>query len=126
MVKLDGFIKETSRLSNNLLSMPRKCISKSHYTLVDGYQIPSDRTVYLNVIDVCHDEKLQGQNPKEFNAYRHNSSATKLDRSFLIFGRGKHACPGRYFAVNMMKLLFNEIILKYNIKPENEEIEPRS
>ncbi|CAG8804016.1 24103_t:CDS:10 [Gigaspora margarita] len=126
MVKLDSFIKETSRLSNNLLSMPRKCIYKSHYTLVDGYQIPSDRTVYLNVIDVCHDEKLQGQNPKEFNAYRHNSSATKLDRSFLIFGRGKHACPGRYFAVNMMKLLFNEIILKYNIKPANEKIEPRN
>ncbi|RIB26169.1 cytochrome P450 [Gigaspora rosea] len=85
MVKLDGFIKESSRLNNHLLSIPCKY-----------------RNVYLNVTDVSHDEKLQGQNPKKFNAYRHNSSATKLDRSFLIFGHGKHSCPVFLFIISFL------------------------
>jgi hypothetical protein len=43
------------------------------------------------------------------------TSAT-LDGSFLSFGYGKHACPGRFFALNELKMFVAEMVLKYNIE----------
>ncbi|RIB00107.1 hypothetical protein C2G38_1994680, partial [Gigaspora rosea] len=48
--------------------------------------------------------------------------ATKVDRSFVTFGGGKHACPGRFFAVNEIKICLHKLILKYNIKTESGKI----
>ncbi|CAG8810299.1 25728_t:CDS:2, partial [Gigaspora rosea] len=97
MVKLDSFVKESLRISSApIVGLQHKCISKSYYTFANGYQVPSGRIVYLNFLDTNNNEELQGQNPTEFDAYRHlkrNSSATKLERNFLVFGGGKHACP---------------------------------
>ncbi|CAG8629699.1 18969_t:CDS:2, partial [Gigaspora rosea] len=101
MVKLDSFIKESLRIAKAIIRLPHKC-----------------RVVYLNVVDTHHDEELQGQNPTEFYAYRHDSPATKVERKYLVFGLGKHACPGRSLAVNEMKMLLHNLILKYDIKSE--------
>ncbi|RIB03613.1 cytochrome P450 [Gigaspora rosea] len=118
MVKLDSFIKESLRIAKAIIRLPHKCISKPYYTFTNGYQIPYGRVVYLNVVDTHHDEELQGQNPTEFYAYRHDSPATKVERKYLVFGLGKHACPGRSLAVNEMKMLLHNLILKYDIKSE--------
>ncbi|CAG8734054.1 22638_t:CDS:2, partial [Racocetra persica] len=59
MVKLDSFVKESLRLSNCILFMPHKCISKSHYTFENGYQIPNGRIAMINFMDITNDEKLQ-------------------------------------------------------------------
>ncbi|CAG8814108.1 12895_t:CDS:2, partial [Gigaspora rosea] len=101
MVKLDSFIKESLRLSDPIIFLSHKCIFKSYYTFANGYQVPKGCLVSLNYCDTNNDEELQGQNPTEFRAYRHldhNSPATKLERNFLAFGGGKHACPGRALA----------------------------
>ncbi|CAG8637105.1 14086_t:CDS:2, partial [Dentiscutata heterogama] len=84
MVKLDGFVKESLRFltRHRMIGLPHKCISKSYYTLANGYQIPNGCIVLINIIDTHNDEGIQGQNPTEFYAYRHlerNSPATKLD-----------------------------------------------
>lgn len=34
----------------------------------------------------------------------------------LTFGYGKHACPGRFFAVNEIKMIMANIICNYEIK----------
>ncbi|CAG8464066.1 10196_t:CDS:10, partial [Scutellospora calospora] len=127
MVKLDSFVKESLRLAINIISLSHKCISKSHYTFENGYQIPSGRIAILNYVDTINDEGLQGHNPSEFYAYRHlerNSSATKVERSFLTFGGGKHACPGRFLAVNEIKMIVHKIILKYHIRTESGKVMP--
>lgn len=43
--------------------------------------------------------------------------AVTLDDSFLGFGCGKHACPGRFFAVHEMKLVVAYLLLNYEVKP---------
>ncbi|KAF0512131.1 cytochrome P450 [Gigaspora margarita] len=128
MVKLDSFVKESLRFINPIVTLPHKCISKSYFTFANGYQIPSGRIVGLNFRDTNNDEELQGQNPTEFYAFRHlerNSPATKLERNFLTFGGGKHACPGRALAINEIKIFIHKVLLKYDVRTDNKEIEAK-
>jgi len=37
----------------------------------------------------------------------------------LTWGYGKHACPGRFFAANEIKLLLALIIMRFDFKPRN-------
>ncbi|CAG8668495.1 4894_t:CDS:2, partial [Scutellospora calospora] len=123
-----SFVKESLRLYNDIVALPHKCISKPHYTFENGYQIPNGRIVILNLVDTINDEDLQGRNPKEFYAYRHlerNTQATKIERNFLNFEGGKNSCPGRYLAVNQIKLILHQILLKYNIRTESEKALPK-
>ncbi|CAG8792469.1 3335_t:CDS:2, partial [Gigaspora rosea] len=126
MVKLDRFIKEAFRLNADILGLPRQCVTESHYTFTNGYQIPSGRMVSVDVLELYLNEKLQGPKPKEFNPSRHNSSATKLNRNFLLFGHGKHICPGRNYAVTLTKLTLHHIMLKYNLRTKFENGVPRN
>ena len=34
----------------------------------------------------------------------------------LMFGYGRHACPGRFFATNEIKMIVAKMILEYDIK----------
>jgi cytochrome P450 len=34
----------------------------------------------------------------------------------MSFGFGRHACPGRFFAANEIKLILSRILLDYDIK----------
>lgn len=43
------------------------------------------------------------------------NSAT-IDASFLSFGFGKHACPGRFFALNELKLFVAHMVLNYDFE----------
>ncbi|RIB13089.1 cytochrome P450 [Gigaspora rosea] len=128
MVKLDSFVKESLRCDSDIVTLPHKCISKSYYTFANGYQVPSGRIVSLNYYDTNNDEELQGQNPTEFYAFRHlerNSPAIKLERNFLKFGGGKHACPGRTLAVNEIKMFIHKVLLKYDVRIDTKEIETK-
>lgn len=45
------------------------------------------------------------------------------NESNLMFGYGRHACPGRFFAANEIKLILARLILDYDIKLPNGETE---
>ncbi|KAF0376328.1 cytochrome P450 [Gigaspora margarita] len=126
MVKLNRFIKETFRLNSDILGLPRQCLNDSHYTFMNGYQIPYGRIISLDFLELNFDEKLQGTNPKDFNAYRHNSSVTKLDRNYLLFGFGKHACPGRNYAITLTIITLHHIMLNYYLRTKFENAVPRT
>ncbi|KAK8030950.1 ent-kaurene oxidase [Apiospora arundinis] len=34
----------------------------------------------------------------------------------MAFGYGKHACPGRFFAANEIKLILAHILLQYDLR----------
>ncbi|CAG8854427.1 15458_t:CDS:1, partial [Gigaspora margarita] len=38
---------------------------------------------------------------------------------------GKHACPGRALAINEIKMFIHKILLKYDVKTDNKEIEAK-
>jgi cytochrome P450 len=67
-------------------------------------------------------ESKYGPDPKSFKPFQflsQNLSATKIDSTYVIFGGGRHACPGRFYAVSVMKLFLYNVILKYHVKTEN-------
>ncbi|EEB91646.1 hypothetical protein MPER_09964, partial [Moniliophthora perniciosa FA553] len=40
---------------------------------------------------------------------------------YLSFGIGKHACPGRFFAVSLLKFILSHTLLHYDIKLDEGE-----
>jgi len=64
------------------------------------------------------DPSLHGNNPETFSGFRFvdaDDSFTTVGRSSLLFGMGKHACPGRWFAANTIKTVLSILIRKYDI-----------
>ncbi|PKY49256.1 cytochrome P450 [Rhizophagus irregularis] len=124
MKKLDSFIKESFRLSESVATLPH--VTTKDYTFSNGLQVPKDHSIYLYVDDIYLDESLQGPNPQSFEPFRHlntNASASKVSKNYVVFGGGKHACPGRQLAVNEIKFFLHNIILKYNLRTESGKIE---
>ncbi|GBC08858.1 hypothetical protein RclHR1_08430007 [Rhizophagus clarus] len=124
MKKLDSFIKESLRLTGDVAALPHYVMKD--YTFSNGLHVPKGHVVDIYFSDVYQDESLQGSNPNLFEPFRHlnkNSPASKVSKNFLIFGGGKHACPGRFFAVNEIKFFMHNAILKYNFRTESGKIE---
>lgn len=46
-----------------------------------------------------------------------NQSLINTQDTFLSFGHGRHACPGRFFASQELKLMLAHIVTHYDIKP---------
>lgn len=44
-------------------------------------------------------------------------SGATIDEAFLGFGFGLHACPGRFFALNELKIFIATMVLNYDIEP---------
>jgi cytochrome P450 len=72
-------------------------------------------------IDEPGDEAKVGKDLKRVLAFKNQSLVTVGD-TFLPFGHGKHACPGRFFASHEIKLMLAYIVQNYDIKPMAERI----
>jgi cytochrome P450 len=68
-----------------------------------------------------------------FRAYKARASGKAADiarnqfvtsnEENLTFGYGRHACPGRFFAANEIKMVVSRLILEYDVKMPNGETE---
>ncbi|RIB30415.1 cytochrome P450 [Gigaspora rosea] len=133
MVKLDCFVKESLRHSADIAIIPHTVMSDS-FTFSNGITVPKDRDIYLYMKDSAFSNKFFGETSNEFQPKRHmtsfsngkivHSPATKVDKSFMMFGGGKRACPGRFFAINEIKMCLHKLILRYNIRTESGKIVP--
>lgn len=67
------------------------------------------------------------ENPDEFEAFRfaerrkiqgleNRSQLVATSQDHTAFSHGKHACPGRFFAANEVKIAMVHIILKYDVR----------
>ncbi|KAG9286062.1 hypothetical protein G9A89_022739 [Geosiphon pyriformis] len=118
MVKLESFIKESMRYNEDILGLSKVNLSSSPITLSNGYQIPPKRTVWCDLLSVKESEEYHGSDPTKFDPRRYlnkNSSTTLVSRTYLPFGLGRHACPGRFFAMTNIKLLLSMIIRNYKV-----------
>jgi cytochrome P450 len=91
--------------------------------LADGTIIPKGSTVFIANV-AMRDAKFY-PNPDTFDPYRFLRSREAGDSSaYLVspspehigFGLGRHACPGRFFAANEIKIVLCHMLLKYDIK----------
>ncbi|EJD07464.1 cytochrome P450 [Fomitiporia mediterranea MF3/22] len=136
MWKLDSFMKESQRINGaNMLSVTRKILSDLN--LSDGTFLPAGSFVAANVVGMHRDEshypdadkfdgfrfaKLREQSAKE--SVKHQMVNTSPE--YLAFGHGRHACYGRFFAVNELKMMMACLILNYDVKAEVEGVRPEN
>jgi len=123
--KLDSFIKETQRMNpHSLVQMSREVLKP--ITLSDGTILPKGLQISLPSHQVNMDENIW-ERPDEFDGFRFEKMretpgnenrfqfvTTGADN--INFGHGLHACPGRFFASNEIKVLLVHLLLNYDIK----------
>jgi cytochrome P450 len=92
-------------------------------TLSDGTAIPKGSTVFIANV-AMRDPKIYPE-PDAFIPDRFTTRRQKGDSSaYLVsaspehigFGLGRHACPGRFFAANEVKIVLSHMLLKYDMK----------
>ncbi|PCH41866.1 cytochrome P450 [Wolfiporia cocos MD-104 SS10] len=116
--KLDSFVRETLRTSNRSIALPHKIVGMDEWHLPGGYVLPKGTVVNINTEDIYYSPELQGPDPRTFNAWRFvgtDKSASRIGPDMVAFGLGRHTCPGRFFAVNEIKLALSLILRQYRI-----------
>lgn len=116
---LDSFIHESQRLHPIGPALAaRKCVSPAGHTFSNGDYVPFGSLVQLPVWPVQIDPSIYAS-PKEFQGFRFADDAhpeSCPSDTFLAFGHGNHACPGRRFALVMVKLMIIEILEGYEFE----------
>jgi len=125
---LDSFIKETIRLNPlDKFAIRRKALEP--YTFQGGApSVPLGGTACVSAHDLMHDPQTY-PSPDTFQGARFvptedgapQSKFTDVSEKFPVWGYGSLACPGRFYASLIMKLILSEILSKYTIKLENEK-----
>ncbi|PSR87239.1 ent-kaurene oxidase [Coniella lustricola] len=138
MKKLDSFLKESMRVHPlGWSSFLRKVLKP--FVLSNGQVIPAGCIIEVPSYNHMHDPEVI-ENPEQFDALRwyrrreaqelegsHKGSAAATNQLVSVssvalnFGYGRHACPGRFFAANEIKMIVGRAVLDYDFKlPDGE------
>lgn len=144
LVKMDSFMKESQRFNPLLLSTFTSLFNRTEhidqqlavtferivtrdYTLADGFLVPAGTTIGVPAQAISMDPEKY-PDPETFDGFRfaklRSSSdpntarlqyaASNLDS--MAFGYGRHACPGRVFASNEIKMIMVHLLMNYDFK----------
>lgn len=129
MKLLDSFLKEVQRLAGPSLTLINRTTT-DEVTLSDGTTLPKGAS--LKVFLDSHTNPSIYPEPQRFDAYRflklRSQDGQENSWQFVTtspdhagFGLGTHACPGRFFASNEVKIVLCFLLLKYDwkLKVEN-------
>lgn len=131
---LDSAVRESMRLNDVMVHLlPLDIISGQPVNIGEGIQISAEsglRTVFPAQM-IHHDQDIY-QNPERFDAFRFSrehetssneqpttakrESVTTVSTTFLPFGYGRHACPGRWFVAYMVKQATAYALLHYDVE----------
>ncbi|KAF9870929.1 cytochrome p450 [Colletotrichum karsti] len=120
---MDSCMKESQRLNILGPNMMNR-YAEADVTLSDGTFIPKGSHITIPTFHM-RDPDVFGSNADEFDGYRflrmrdepgqeNKWQFVSTSPEFLSFGHGKHACPGRFFASNEIKIALIHLLLKYD------------
>ncbi|KAI1293275.1 cytochrome P450 [Xylaria venustula] len=124
--KMDSFFIESHRVNPTLLLVPQR-VAVEPLTLKDGTYIPKGSRICWAGADHMIDPTIMS-NPEVFDPLRsynkRHSSPDQMKKHIagqpspdsLLFGYGRLACPGRHYAVNVIKLTLARLIVEYDFK----------
>lgn len=125
---LDSFMKETVRLHPlDTLGIRRKAVLPYNFT--DGtIKVPQGATVCVPAYDMLHDPSRY-PNPQKFDGARFipknqtNDQVrfTKVAHDFPMWGYGSLACPGRFHAALVIKVVLSQLLMRYDMSLESEK-----
>lgn len=147
--KLDSVLKESQRMSPpTILGLKR--LFKESYTFNDGTHMPKGTYATLPIYAIENDpnvtpnpsvfdgmrsyrqRRLQGQHRTQNQANTQNIAKrdeylfSSIEPTVLNFGYGKTACPGRYFASLVVKMVFVKLLCEYEFRFKEGEGRPRN
>ncbi|KXN88011.1 Ent-kaurene oxidase, partial [Leucoagaricus sp. SymC.cos] len=148
MRKLDSFVKESQRLYGGDAAMIVR-LAMTDFRFSDGTFIPKGTSLAVTGRAINQDEasfiyhgrpillmyslvlKRYYPNPQEFQGFRFVDKdplkwqMTSLNSQFVTYGIGRHACPGRFFAVTEVKTVVARLLMEYDIRlTDNEGVRP--
>ncbi|KAF8526929.1 cytochrome P450 [Hysterangium stoloniferum] len=129
MHKLDSFLKESLRMNGSAVILTRKALVD--FTFSDGTVIPKGTLISAAATPMHLDNEIYAD-AGVFNGFRFNgingqgveSQFTSTNPDFISFGHGRHACPGRFFVANELKVMLAYTVLNYDVKMEKEGVRP--
>ncbi|KAM7211717.1 Cytochrome P450 [Rhypophila decipiens] len=141
MPLLDSFIREINRLyPTDSVTCMRTVTDNKGFEFHDGLSIPVGSRIAVPSLAIRTDVANYAD-PLRFDGFRFarmktseragsssspdeertgdeegRFSASTPSEAYLPFGLGRHACPGRWYAILMIKIIFTELILAYDLK----------
>ncbi|KAG0313997.1 hypothetical protein BGZ99_008436 [Dissophora globulifera] len=115
MVRMDSFVREIFRFRAERLTLAHK--ARRNVVLSNGVVISKGSKAIINMRSINQDSGMQGEDPTEFQPWRFvgkPKSATKASGDYLAFGMGRHACPGRFLAIQELKTVGSLMVSKYS------------
>lgn len=121
---LDSFLKETQRLKLCPLAF-------MHRLAIDDVELPNGIKIRKGQKTAISSHRMWSESdyedPETFDGFRfvkrrklpgyeHKSCLISTSADHTGFSHGKHACPGRFFAANEVKISMVHLILKYDLK----------
>ncbi|KAM6491441.1 Cytochrome P450 [Amanita muscaria] len=128
MKKVDSFIKETLRLADfPTIVMQRKAMKD--FTFSNGVTVPAGNTVAVATTPTHTDSEFY-TDPETFDGFRfekmrdeegmgHKHQFISLDVNYVLFGGGRRACPGRFFAAHELKVMLAHVLMNYDVQMAN-------
>ncbi|KAH6989850.1 putative cytochrome P450 [Ilyonectria destructans] len=139
MHKLDSVLRESARLNSFVtIGLRRLVVAEEGMTTPSGVRIPKGCVVSVHSYPVLQDPQVysdaQQFQPFRFAERRQDESVEYVKRArnafattsncYLVFGQGRNACPGRFFAANKLKLMLGHLVMNYDF--EMQESRPRN
>jgi cytochrome P450 len=136
MVKIDSALRESQRI-NSMLSfgLERKVMAPEGVTTPQGVYCPAGSIISVPANGIHNDpsiftdadqfkpfrfanlrDDIGRDNNPEGILKRANYGFVTTSTEYLPFGHGRHACPGRFFAANELKLMLAYMVLNYDFE----------
>lgn len=132
---MDSALRESMRLSPGATTSNNRrvvgLVAADGLVLPNGTWLPCGTLIETSAYCVHRDESIYPE-PLE---YRHTrfmqsskdgtslKSASTIDPTFLIWGYGRHACPGRWLAVDIIKMIVMYLVTNYDVIPLPERMD---
>ncbi|KAK3388471.1 cytochrome P450 [Sordaria brevicollis] len=122
---LQAVIREGLRLYPPATGTMPKIVPKGGLT-VHGYFVPEGTQMAVNIMHICRDKEVFGEDAHIFNpdrwiaAHREDKEGryAKMCRTAdLIFGNGKYECIGKHIAWLELNKVFVELLRRYDFAP---------
>ncbi|KAF9761376.1 hypothetical protein IL306_003835 [Fusarium sp. DS 682] len=143
MIQTDSVLRESMRTHGfGNRAMIRKVVAPGGLKTPDGQTLPNGSTMSILSYPVHQDPDIYEQ-PEKFYPFRFSNMRTdgpngkdanptlsfvSTSPTYLPFGHGKHACPGRFLVDFEMKMILYHILKQFDIEllPEHNGVRPES
>ncbi|KAL1880592.1 hypothetical protein VTK73DRAFT_5397 [Phialemonium thermophilum] len=150
LYRTDSAIKESMRRSNFATSLTKKKVvaPEGITNPIEGWHAPYGATLMLDLADIHHDPDIYDR-PEDYDAFRFARIREQFEArppgerdpeeglrvmkqgmvttsdTYLAFGHGRHACPGRFFVAHELKMILAHLLRHYDLKPLAERPQPQ-